>query len=150
MFKLPEMPPGSLWRKLYSTTHHCLACGANHPKETHMNLKPKPWWLRLVTPKDMWVTLKPNIYHPANVQPLESYSDQLDMVRRHEAVLAHEEVHIEQQTRYGLLRYLAHRYALVPGGAKYDGGIALGDILNIGGVHKGLIHTYLAHYFCIA
>ena len=70
-------------------------------------LKPKPWWLRLVTPKDMWVTLKPNIYHPLSVQPLECYFDEAEMRRRHEAVLAHEMVHIEQQRKFGLLRYLA-------------------------------------------
>lgn len=66
--------------------------------------KPKPWWLRAVTPRHFWVTLSPVVYYPRTV-------DIQTMLLRHAAgaripTIEHERVHILQQNRYGLARYI--------------------------------------------
>ena len=64
-----------------------------------MSLKPKPWWLDLVTPASAWVTIQPNIYVP-NGFDAASYP----------ALIAHESVHLRQQEMVGrwvwLWRYI--------------------------------------------
>ena len=59
-------------------------------------LKPKPQWLQRITPAGTWVTLAPHIYHPTYVTKPELYPD----------IIAHEEVHIRQQTAMGLKVWL--------------------------------------------
>ena len=64
-------------------------------------LKPKPLWLQQVTPSSAWVTLAPHIYYPTYVTKPELYPD----------IIAHEKVHIYQQTAMGLKKWLS-RYLL--------------------------------------
>ena len=60
-------------------------------------LLPKPWWLRLVTKPWAWVTLAPVIYHPGDINPAApQWAPQV----------AHERVHLLQQTQIGLLVFL--------------------------------------------
>lgn len=67
-----------------------------------MILRPKPWWLRLVTPRWFWITLNPRVYYPKGVNPWTNT-----------AIVAHEQVHLVQQARTGLLAYLL-RYWIQP------------------------------------
>lgn len=68
--------------------------------------KPKPFWLRWFTSKDMWVTITPNIYIPDGVNPV-----------MFPWVVAHENVHLKQQQSYGkykwLLNYLFSRHFML-------------------------------------
>lgn len=57
-------------------------------------LRPKPWWLRLTTPRDFFITLHPWIYYPGPTPPAET-----------DPILAHERAHLEQEAS-GLARYL--------------------------------------------
>jgi len=60
-------------------------------------LKPKPKWLQRVTPSGTWVTLAPHIYYPTYITKPELYPD----------IIAHEEVHVRQQTAMGLKKWLS-------------------------------------------
>ena len=57
----------------------------------------RPWWLFWLG-EGRWITLAPHIYHPKDVRP-ELWPD----------VVAHEEVHLEQQ-RGHLFRWLPCRH----------------------------------------
>lgn len=65
-------------------------------------IKPKPLWLRAITPRGTWVTIYPHIYYPESVidPNLEIYKD----------VIVHEQTHLRQQKKMGLeewmIRYL--------------------------------------------
>ena len=60
-----------------------------------MILKPKPWWLSLLTSKTAWVTIYPNIYYPKGLNPdTKPY------------IIKHELVHIKQQSDYGKWKWL--------------------------------------------
>jgi hypothetical protein len=65
-------------------------------------IRPKPWWLRCVTPGYSWVTITPDIYHPEDVDP-DGFP----------AIVAHENVHLTRQQAAGkwtwLWRYAASR-----------------------------------------
>jgi hypothetical protein len=53
-------------------------------------LKPKPWWLRLLTKKYTWVTIAPHIYHPLQSDPT-----------LYPGVVVHETVHLQAQQAMG-------------------------------------------------
>lgn len=58
-------------------------------------LEEKPWWLKIFVPHNVWVTIYPNIYYPCDSNPsLES------------EIVAHEKVHLKQQSEYGLLKWM--------------------------------------------
>ena len=63
--------------------------------------KPKPWWLRIITP-GCWVTITPYIYIPDNLNP-----------NLYPATVAHETTHLAQQIATGkwwwLVKYLLFR-----------------------------------------
>jgi hypothetical protein len=58
-------------------------------------LKEKPWWLKIFVPRNAWVTIYPNIYYPdcdnPNLEP---------------EIVVHENVHLKQQSQYGLYKWL--------------------------------------------
>lgn len=63
-------------------------------------LKPHPWWLFFI-PSYFWITLKPNIYHPKGTDPLQF-----------PAVVAHETVHLSQQSEGNLFMwYLKYAFS---------------------------------------
>jgi hypothetical protein len=64
-----------------------------------MLLKPKPWWLRAVTQPYQWVTIHPVVYYPLDKDP-----------QQYPALIAHEAVHLAQQSATGLVKWLS-RYA---------------------------------------
>lgn len=57
----------------------------------------KPWWLRAVTSPNMSVTIAPNIYLSD-----KAYDDPYERAM----TVAHEEVHIRQQTDMGLTKWM--------------------------------------------
>jgi len=75
-----------------------------------MNYSLKPqnsnWYMRLFEKfrPGFWITLGDIIYHPSDIDPSE---------QRHEGTIAHEEVHVAQMKKYGLLPFL-FLYAFVP------------------------------------
>lgn len=58
-------------------------------------IRPKPWWLEAFTQPYQWVSLAGTIYHPEDIEPY-----------RWPTLIAHESVHLEQQQRDGLFRFL--------------------------------------------
>lgn len=59
-----------------------------------MNVRPKPWWLFWQDP-NTWVTLAGTIYHPKKLDP-----------SKYPWILAHEQIHVQQQEEDGWLRFL--------------------------------------------
>ena len=62
-----------------------------------MNICKKPWWLKPFISSDMSVTLAPNIYLSDTV-----YANQT----LYNATIEHEKLHVEQQTKMGLTKWL--------------------------------------------
>lgn len=58
-------------------------------------LKPKPLWIRAFTKPYQWVTLGSTIYHPTYEIP-----------SRWPTIVEHEKVHVAQQARDGVARFL--------------------------------------------
>ena len=69
-------------------------------------IKPKPTWLRAITPRGTWVTIYPHIYYPESVidPNLAIYKD----------IVIHEQTHLRQQTEMGLEKWMI-RYLTDPG-----------------------------------
>ncbi len=66
-------------------------------------LKPKPSWLRAITPKGSWVTIYPNIYYPESViDPNATY---------YADIIVHETVHLRQQEEMGVEMWLLSYFA---------------------------------------
>ena len=58
-------------------------------------LRPKPWWLKIVTKEWQWVAIDPKIYHPPDIDPLSR-----------KAIIEHEKVHLSQQRKMGKFKWL--------------------------------------------
>ena len=58
-------------------------------------LKEKPWWLKIFVPRNAWVTIYPNIYYPDSDNP-----------KLEKEIVTHENVHLKQQSEYGLLKWM--------------------------------------------
>jgi hypothetical protein len=63
-------------------------------------LKPHTWWLFWL-PRNFWITISPNIYYPKGIDP-----------KRYPEIIAHETVHLKQQStgKYKwILKYIFSR-----------------------------------------
>lgn len=58
-------------------------------------LKEKPWWLKIFVPRNAWVTIYPHVYYPENDNPTLEVE-----------IVIHENVHLKQQSEYGLYKWL--------------------------------------------
>ena len=58
-------------------------------------LRPKPFWLRWLTPKNTWVAIFTRIYHPKGID-----------TGQYPALFGHEMMHLSQQREKGLIKWL--------------------------------------------